>query len=307
MLVSFQLLAQPKERKVLWNTRLFIARYRSMDSPSSTEKQGRKMHRQFCSFTAFRRHRECSSRCLTRLSDRYHLVAPDYPGFGHSDWPSPKQFAYTFDHIATVMDDFTEALGLSHYTLYMQDYGGPVGFRMALVIRNGWRRSSSRMRSLTTKVLGRTGKNGGSSGRTGLLTKKRCAQICFRSQPRRRAMSETIRRSSSMTRILGRMSTRFLMRQGRRRFKAISSMTTGRTLMLIRSGKHGCRRRSQSFWLSGASTISPSISGNRNVTGRMFRKRTFMSDAGHFALDTKPDEIATLVREFTTKEVPQNQ
>jgi pimeloyl-ACP methyl ester carboxylesterase len=69
---------------------------------------------------------------LTRLSDNYHLVAPDYPGFGHSDWPDPKQFNYTFDHIASVTDDFTQALGLSHYTLYMQDYGGPVGFRMIL-------------------------------------------------------------------------------------------------------------------------------------------------------------------------------
>jgi pimeloyl-ACP methyl ester carboxylesterase len=69
---------------------------------------------------------------LTRLADDYHLIAPDYPGFGHSDWPDPKQFDYTFDHIASVMNDFTEALGLSHYTLYMQDYGGPVGFRMAL-------------------------------------------------------------------------------------------------------------------------------------------------------------------------------
>jgi pimeloyl-ACP methyl ester carboxylesterase len=69
---------------------------------------------------------------FARLSDRYHLVAPDYPGFGHSDWPDPQQFAYTFDHLAEVMMRFTEALGLSRYSLYMQDYGGPVGFRMAL-------------------------------------------------------------------------------------------------------------------------------------------------------------------------------
>src|SRR6202040_4223038 len=55
-----------------------------------------------------------------RLSDRYHLVAPDYPGFGHSDWPDPKKFTYTFDHIAEVMNHFTEALGLSHFSLYMQ-------------------------------------------------------------------------------------------------------------------------------------------------------------------------------------------
>jgi pimeloyl-ACP methyl ester carboxylesterase len=69
---------------------------------------------------------------FARLADRFHLLAPDYPGFGHSDWPDPKKFAYTFDHIAEVMNLFTEALKLSSYTLYMQDYGGPVGFRMAL-------------------------------------------------------------------------------------------------------------------------------------------------------------------------------
>jgi pimeloyl-ACP methyl ester carboxylesterase len=69
---------------------------------------------------------------FARLSDRYHLIAPDYPGFGHSDWPDPKGFAYTFDHIAEIMTHFTEGLGLARYTLYMQDYGGPVGFRMVL-------------------------------------------------------------------------------------------------------------------------------------------------------------------------------
>src|SRR5882757_11187857 len=69
---------------------------------------------------------------LTRLSGKYHLVAPDYPGFGHTDWPDATRFAYTLDHYAEIMNHFTEALGLSRYTLYMQDYGGPVGFRMAL-------------------------------------------------------------------------------------------------------------------------------------------------------------------------------
>ena len=69
---------------------------------------------------------------FTRLRDHFHLVAHDYLGFGHSDWPDPRQFAYTFDHIAEIMDLFTEALVLPPFTLYMQDYGGPVGFRMAL-------------------------------------------------------------------------------------------------------------------------------------------------------------------------------
>ena len=69
---------------------------------------------------------------FARLSDHFRLVAPDYPGFGHSDWPEPKQFGYTFDRIAAITRKFTEAIGLKRYHLYMQDYGGPVGFRMAL-------------------------------------------------------------------------------------------------------------------------------------------------------------------------------
>ena len=67
-----------------------------------------------------------------RLSNQYRLVAPDYPGFGHSDWPDPHAFAYTFDHLATIIDHFTQAVGLTHYSMYLQDYGGPVGFRLAL-------------------------------------------------------------------------------------------------------------------------------------------------------------------------------
>src|SRR5258708_10896944 len=66
------------------------------------------------------------------LSEKYCLIAPDYPGFGHSSWPNPKEFAYTFDSLTKVIEDFTEQLHLDRYTLFMQDYGGPVGFRMAL-------------------------------------------------------------------------------------------------------------------------------------------------------------------------------
>ncbi len=69
---------------------------------------------------------------LTRLADHYHMIAPDYPGFGHTDAPDPKVFSYTFDHITTIIDHFTQVIGLSRYTLYMQDYGGPVGLRLAM-------------------------------------------------------------------------------------------------------------------------------------------------------------------------------
>ena len=71
-------------------------------------------------------------RLFPLLSDRYHLVAPDYVGFGHSDAPDPSHFDYTFDHLADIVAKMVGQMGLTHYTLFMQDYRGPIGFRLAL-------------------------------------------------------------------------------------------------------------------------------------------------------------------------------
>jgi pimeloyl-ACP methyl ester carboxylesterase len=68
---------------------------------------------------------------IDQLADQFHLVAPDYPGFGYSDAPSHRAFSYTFDHLADVIEKFTDKLRLERYALYMQDFGGPVGFRLA--------------------------------------------------------------------------------------------------------------------------------------------------------------------------------
>ena len=83
---------------------------------------------------------------IPALGDRYHLVAPDYPGYGHSSMPSRDKFHYTFDNLARVIDAFTATLGLTEYALYVQDYGAPVGYRLAsahperitaIVVQNG--------------------------------------------------------------------------------------------------------------------------------------------------------------------------
>src|SRR5215469_13422897 len=58
------------------------------------------------------------------LATRYHLVAPDFPGFGHSDAPPPSSYNYTFDHLAKTTSDFLERLGINKYSLYLHDYGG---------------------------------------------------------------------------------------------------------------------------------------------------------------------------------------
>ncbi|WP_375777202.1 alpha/beta fold hydrolase [Bradyrhizobium sp. ma5] len=69
---------------------------------------------------------------LPLLADKYHIIAPDYPGFGNSSAPAPSNFEYTFDNLARVTSEFATKLGLGHYVLFMQDYGGPIGFRLAL-------------------------------------------------------------------------------------------------------------------------------------------------------------------------------
>jgi pimeloyl-ACP methyl ester carboxylesterase len=69
-------------------------------------------------------------RLIPALADMFHLVAPDYIGFGHSDAPPREAFAYTFDNLAAHVSGLVDALGLTSYILYMQDYGGPVGFRL---------------------------------------------------------------------------------------------------------------------------------------------------------------------------------
>jgi pimeloyl-ACP methyl ester carboxylesterase len=83
---------------------------------------------------------------IPKLSDEFHLVAPDYPGFGYSSMPTVDQFAYSFDNLADLICKFTEKLGLKKYSLYVMDYGAPVGYRLAtrypdrvqaIVVQNG--------------------------------------------------------------------------------------------------------------------------------------------------------------------------
>jgi pimeloyl-ACP methyl ester carboxylesterase len=83
---------------------------------------------------------------MNELSDQFHLIAPDYPGFGNSETPAIDKFEYSFDRLAEITEHFLQALGLNRFSLYVQDYGAPVGFRIAsqhpdwiqaLIVQNG--------------------------------------------------------------------------------------------------------------------------------------------------------------------------
>ena len=236
---------------------------------------------------------------FARLSDRYHLVAPDYPGFGHSDWPDPKKFAYTFDHFAEVMDHFTEALGLSRYTLYMQDYGGPVGFRMALA-------HPERVEALIVQDAVAHNEGLGSelenapraSGPIVPPTKRAARRICCRSRRRARGTSETIRTSNATTPISGPTSS----------FPqpARSGRDSERSLLRL---PHERRRLSEVAGLDAREAAAPARDLGqvrplvRSVEPEGYRRdvpnaEIHVLDGGHFALDTAADEIAGLVQGF---------
>lgn len=83
---------------------------------------------------------------MPALADRFHLIALDYPGYGNSSMPSVNEFDYTFDHLAEIVEKFITAIDLKKYSLYVMDYGAPIGYRIAakyperveaLIVQNG--------------------------------------------------------------------------------------------------------------------------------------------------------------------------
>ena len=236
---------------------------------------------------------------LTRLADRYHLVAPDYPGFGHSDWPDPKHFAYTFDHIAQLMNGFTQALGLSHYTLYMQDYGGPVGFRMALA-------HPERLRGLIVQdaVAHNEGLGANWATRRAFWTDRPAYEEALRKNLLSLATTKT-RHVGDDPNVefydpdLWTDEYAFLNAPGQAQIQSdlfynyrtnVDSYTTWQAWM----------RRTQPRLLViwGKHDLSFDLGEPERYRSDVPNAKVVMLDAGHFALDTKADEIAEQVREF---------
>ena len=236
---------------------------------------------------------------LTRLADHYHLVAPDYPGFGHSDWPDPKQFAYTFDHIAQSMNGFTQALGLSHYTLYMQDYGGPVGFRMALA-------HPERVQGLIVQDAVAHNEGLGANWAT------RRAFWADRSAHEEALRKNLLSLDTTKTRHIGDDPNvelydpdlwtdeyTFLNAPGQAQIQS-DLFYDYRTNVDAYPTWQAWMRRTQPRLLViwGKHDLSFDLGEPERYRADVPRAKVVVLDAGHFALDTKADEIAELVRAF---------
>ena len=236
---------------------------------------------------------------LTRLGDKYHLIAPDYPGYGHSDWPSPKEFAYAFDHIAFVMPDFTQALGLSRYTLYMQDYGGPVGFRMALA-------HPERVRSLIIQdaVAHNEGLGANWATRRAFWDDRPAHEQALRKNLLSLATTKT-RHVGDDPNVelydpdLWTDEYAFLNAPGQAEIQSDLFYDYRTNVAAYPTWQEWLQRTQPEFLvLWGKHDLSFDLGEPDRYRKDVPNVQVHILDAGHFALDTKPDEIAVLVREF---------
>ncbi len=236
---------------------------------------------------------------LTRLGDKYHLIAPDYPGYGHSDWPSPKEFAYTFDHIALVMTDFTQALGLSRYTLYMQDYGGPVGFRMALA-------HPERVRSLIVQdaVAHNEGLGANWATRRAFWDDRPAHEQALRKNLLSLATTKT-RHVGDDPNVelydpdLWTDEYAFLNVPGQAEIQSDLFYDYRTNVAAYPTWQEWLQRtQPELLVLWGKHDLSFDLGEPDRYRKDVPNAQVHILDAGHFALDTKPDEIAVLVREF---------
>lgn len=238
------------------------------------------------------------------LADRYHVVAPDYPGFGHSDAPAPSEFAYTFDHLAEVIEAFTTQLQLARYTLYLQDYGGPVGMRLALS-------HPERVEALV--IQNAVAHDEGLSP----LWEARRAFFTDRSAHEERVRQNLVSPEATRQRHLGSSphperidpdswtdELAFLQRPGMGQLqlelfydyrtnlenypKWQQYLTAQKPNILVLWGKYD-----PSFTVAGATAYAKDVAD----------AEVHLLEAGHFALDERPEEIAALMRRFLDEKV----
>jgi pimeloyl-ACP methyl ester carboxylesterase len=238
------------------------------------------------------------------LATHYHVVAPDFPGFGQSEAPPPSAYAYTFGRLATTTNRFLEQLGIEQYSLYLHDYGGPVGFRMmllhperlrALIIQN----ANAYAEGLGVKWTGIAKYWADRAGHPEIFE-------AFVSQ------AATEQRHTSGTSRPERYNPdawtdefAFLSRPGQREIQA-ELLYDYRTNVASYPAWQAWLRAHQPPTLVVWGRNDPSFvaAGALAFKRHLPEAEVHLLDAGHFALDEQNDEIARLVLRFMAKQAP---
>ena len=244
------------------------------------------------------------------LADQYHVVAPDYPGFGHSSMPSCDKFSYTFDNLAKVIDEFTEQVGLTKYALYVQDYGAPVGYRLAaqhperitaIVVQNG----NAYVEGLDNdfwKPLKAYWKEPNSKEKRDALRK-------FLTYDATKWQYTHGVKNAELVSPDGPAHDQFLLdREGNAEIQLDLFLSYGSNPPLYPAWQEYFRKHQPPVLIVWGKNDQIFPAAGAEPYKRDLKALEYhLLDAGHFALETSGDEIATLMREFLGKHVAKKQ
>ena len=237
---------------------------------------------------------------MSELADRYHLVAPDYPGFGNSDAPAPDKVTYTLDTIAGIIGAFTDAMHLDRYALYVQDYGGPVGYRIAvahpervtaLIVQNAVAHEEGLGRLQAARTGGFWADRAANEAkyRAGLASVETARQRHIGSSPHPERYNPDLWRDEAA----------FLARPGEADIQSDLFYDYRNNLAAYPAWQNWLRAQQPPtliVWGRYDPTfdIAEVAALKRDVPGA----EVHVLDAGHFALDEAAGEVATLMRDF---------
>jgi pimeloyl-ACP methyl ester carboxylesterase len=243
---------------------------------------------------------------IPALAERYRVIAPDYPGFGHSSMPAHDKFAYTFDNVAGVIDAFTSKVGLTRFALYVQDYGAPVGYRLAaaqperisaIVVQNGNAYDEGLDNDFWKPVKAYWAEPGNSERRNairGLLTYDATRWQYTEGVPTPELISPD-----------GAAHDQFLLdREGNDEIQLDMFLSYGSNPPLYPEWHEYFRKYQPPMLIVwGANDKIFPAAGAEPYKRDLKTLEFHLLDAGHFALESKGDEIAGLMREFLGKHV----
>lgn len=240
-------------------------------------------------------------RLIDALGHRFHLVAPDYPGFGHSAAPDPASFEYSFDHLAGVLEEFCQTLGLTRFVLYVFDYGAPLGFRLAtlhpewiagLVVQNGNAYEEGLSAVAQDFAADRRGSEGAREQLVELLT-----VTATRSQYEEGASQRHAIAPDGWT-----LDQHFLDLPGRKEIQVALALDYHSNVALYPSWQSWLRRHQPSTLIVwGRNDPFFTEGGARAYLRDVPHAELHLFDTGHFALEEALPEIAPLVGGFLAR------
>ena len=236
------------------------------------------------------------------LADRFHIIAPDLPGFGQSDMPSRDVFTYTFDNMADVIDRFTEVVGFDRFAIYVFDYGAPTGFRLAV-------KHPERITAIISQN-GNAYEEGLSDGWNPIRAYWQDPSPANRAALRAFLAPETtlwqythgVPDRPPFPRMAYSLDNFYLARPGADEFQLDLFGDYKSNVALYPTFQDISARTSRPSWPCGARTIPSSCRRAPKPSNATFPKAVVrFFDTGHFALETHAAEIAAAIREFLPK------